>query len=162
MLQGGLLGPVDKVLCPEAQRDDMDEGEVACRGFVVSGGEAACVFQPVEAALDAVAQGIDEVVDGDLDLAALAHGNDGHAAAALDIGAHAVGVVALVAEKHPGVGRARLHHEVVAFVVRDFPAGDLNRDRQALGVGPEMDFGGEAALRAAETLFLRPPFAPAA
>ena len=72
----------------------MDEGEIACGGFVVSRGEAACVFQPVDAALDPVPQGVDEVVDGDLDFAALAHGNDGNAAAALDVGTHAVGVVA--------------------------------------------------------------------
>lgn len=140
----------------------MDEGEIACGGFVVSGGEAACVFQPVDAALDAVAQGVDEVVDRDLDLAALAHGNDGNAAAALDVGTHMVGVVAFVGEKDLGIGCGRIHHEIVSLVVRDLAAGDLRRDRQAVGVDPEVDFRGEAAFRAAETFLLSPPFAPAA
>lgn len=43
----------------------MYEGEIAQGGFVVSGGEASGVLELVDAALDTVAQGIDEVVDGD-------------------------------------------------------------------------------------------------
>jgi len=150
------------VLHPEAQRDDVDEGEIACGGFVVSRGKASRVLQSVEAAFDAVSQGVDEVVDRDPDFAALAHGNDGNAAASLDVGAHGVGVVSLVGEEDLGIGGARIHHEIVSLVIRDFSAGDFRRDRQAFGVGSEMDFRGEAAFRAAETLFLSPPFAPAA
>ena len=150
------------MLCPEAQRDDMDESEIAGGGFVVSSSEASRVFQLVEAALDPVPQGVDEVVDWDLDFAALAHGNDWNSAALLDVGAHVVGVVSLVGKEDLGIGRACIHHEIVALVVRDFSAGELRGDRQAFGVGPEMDFRCETAFRAAETLFLSPPFAPAA
>lgn len=140
----------------------MDEGAIACGGFVVSGGEAACVFHPVDAALDPVSQGVDEVVDGDLALAALARGNDRDAASRLDVGPDAIGVVSLVGEEHLGIGYACRHHEVVSFVVRDLAAGDLRRDRQAVGIDPEVDFRGKAALRAAEPFFPSPPFAPAA
>ena len=140
----------------------MDEGEIACGGLVVSRRQAPGVFEPVVATLDPVAQGIDEVVDGDLDYSAAAHGNDGNAASFLDVGAHAVGIVALVGDENFRIGRFGVHHEVIALVVRDFAAGDFRRDREPLGVGPEVDFRGEAALRAAETFFLSPPFAPAA
>jgi len=140
----------------------VDEGEIACGGFVVSRREASGVLEPVEATLDPVAQGIDEVVDGDLEFAASAHGNDGNAASFLDVGAHAVGIIALVGDEHFRVGRFGIHHEVVALVVRDFSTGDFRRGREPLGVGPEVDLRGEATLRAAETFFLSPPFAPAA
>jgi len=140
----------------------MDEGEIAGAGLVVSSGEASSILELVDAPFDPVAEGIDEVVDGDLEFAAAAHGNDGNAASRLDAGAHAIGVVAFVADKHLRIGRFGVHHEVIALVVRDFAAGDFRREREPLGVGPEVDFRGEAALRAAETLFLSPPFAPAA
>ncbi len=45
----------------------MDEAEIAVGGFVVSGGEAAGVFELVEASLDHVAQSIDGGNDGKLD-----------------------------------------------------------------------------------------------
>ena len=140
----------------------MDEGEIAYGGFVVSCGEAACVLQSVEATLDPVAQAVDEIVDGDLDFAPLAHGNDGNAAAVPDVGADGVGIIALVGNENFRIGRFGVHHEVVALVVRDFPAGDFRRDGEPFGVRPEVDFRGEAAFRTAETLFLSPPFAPAA
>lgn len=140
----------------------MDEGKIAGGGFVVSSCEASSILELVNAALDPVAEGVDEVVDGDLEFAAAAHGNDGMTPALADVGAHAIGVVAFVADKHFRIGRFGVHHEVVALVVRDFAAGDFCREREPFSVGPEVDFRGEAALRAAETLFLSPPFAPAA
>ena len=69
----------------------MDEAEIAGSGFVVSGGDTARVLEPVDAPLDEVSQGIDEVVDGCLDLAGFTHGNDSRAAAGLDIVADALG-----------------------------------------------------------------------
>ena len=41
-------------------------------------------------------------------------------------------------------------------------AGQVEGDRKAVEVGLQVDFGGEAAARAAERLTLLPPFAPAA
>lgn len=140
----------------------MDEGEIACGGLVVSRCQAPGVLEPIEAPLDPVAQGVDEIIDGDLDSTASAHGNDGNAASVLDVGAHGVGIITLVGDEHFRVGHFAIHHEVVALVVRDFAAGDFRRDREPFGVGPEVDFRGETALRTAETLFLSPPFAPAA
>ena len=156
------LGRVDKVLGPQARGDDVDEAEIACGGFVVSGCQAARVLELVEAALDAVPEGVDVIVDRDLDLSPATHRNDRDAALGLGVLADAVGVVALVGDEHLRRGRVGVHHEVVALVVRDLPAGDLGRDREAFGIGAEMDFGREATFRAAKTLSLSPPFAPAA
>lgn len=156
------LGRVDKVHGPQACRDDVDEAEIARGGLVVSGRQSAGVLELVEAALDAVPEGVDVVVDRDLNFSPASRRDDGGAAVGLGVRADAVGVVALVGDQHLWRGRVGVHHEVVALVVRDFPAGDLGGDREAFGVGAEMDFGREATFRAAKTLSLSPPFAPAA
>lgn len=140
----------------------MNESEVACGGFVVSGSQASRVLELVEAALDAVSEGVDVAVDRDLDLSSATHRDDGDPAIRRGPLTDAVGVVALVGEKNLGGWRVGVHHEVVALVVRDFPAGDLCRDGEPFGIGAEMDFGREATFRAAKTLSLSPPFAPAA
>ena len=140
----------------------MDEAEIARGGFVVSGCQAARVLELVEAAFDAVSEGVDVVVDRGLDLSSATHRNDRDATFRLGILADAVGVVSFVGEKNLGIWRVCVHHEVVALVVRDFPASNLRCDREPFGVGAEMNFGREATLRAAKTLSLSPPFAPAA
>lgn len=43
-----------------------------------------------------------------------------------------------------------------------FAAGQIEGDRMAVEVGFQVDFGGEAAARAAKRLAVLPPFAPAA
>lgn len=140
----------------------MDEAEIARGGFVVSGCQATRVLELVEAALDAVSEGVDVAVDRGLDLSSATHRNDRDATFRLGVLADAVCVIALIGDENLRVWRVCVHHEVVALVVRDFPAGDLRRDREPFGVGTEMNFGREATFRAAETLSLSPPFAPAA
>ena len=54
------------------------------------------------------------------------------------------------------------HERVIAFDLVRFAAGDIEGQRVAFGVRAEVDFGREAAARAAERLALLPPFAPAA
>ena len=46
--------------------------------------------------------------------------------------------------------------------VARLPGGQVEGDRQAAEVGLEVDLGREAAARAAESLAVLPPFAPAA
>ena len=140
----------------------MDEAQIACGGFVVPGCQATRVLEFVEAALDAVSEGVNVVVDRDLELSSATHRNDRDATFRFGVLADAVSVVSLVGDENLRFRRVGVHHEIVALVVRDFPAGDLRRDRQPFGVGAEMNFGREATLRAAKTLSLSPPFAPAA
>ena len=49
---------------PEADRCDADEGEEAFGRFAITGGDAASVFQLVEAPLDEVPQPVKFAVDG--------------------------------------------------------------------------------------------------
>ena len=48
---------------PKACGNDLDEAEMACGGLVVTGGEASGVFETVDAALDTIAQGVDQDAD---------------------------------------------------------------------------------------------------
>lgn len=54
---------------PEHGSGDVDEGQIVLGEPVVAGREAAEVFQPVEAALDAVSELVDQGVMRDWDLA---------------------------------------------------------------------------------------------
>lgn len=150
------------MLDPEARGDDVDEAEIARGCFVVSGRQPTRVLELVEAALDAVPEGVDVVVDRDLDFSPASRRDDRDPAVGLGVRADAVGIVSLVGDENLRRGRVGVHHEVVALVVRDLAAGDFRGDREAFGVGAEMDFGREATFRAAKTLSLSPPFAPAA
>jgi hypothetical protein len=47
----------------------MDEAEITRHGFIVAGRQPSRVLEFIEAALDAVAQGIDVVIDWDMNLA---------------------------------------------------------------------------------------------
>src|SRR4029434_314067 len=112
----------------------------------------------VEAALDAVSERVDVAVERDLDLSSAPHRDDRDAAFGLGVLPDAVGIVTFVGDENLGIRRVCVHHEIVAFVVRDFPAGDLCRDREPFGVSAEMNFSREAAFRSAKTLSLSPPY----
>src|SRR6266478_2179818 len=77
--------------------------------------------------------------------------------------ANIVAVITLVAEEPVRIDVVQLHQRIVAFDLMRFTAGHVESQRVALGVRAEMDFGREAATRAAERfLILIPPFTPAA
>lgn len=71
----------------------MDEGEVVARQSVEPGGEAAEVLELVEAALDAIAQFVDQGIVRDLGLSQPCRGNDRLGADPGQMGAQAVGVI---------------------------------------------------------------------
>ena len=91
-----------------------------------------------------IAKSVDVIIDRSRRFACAARGNDGDASVLLNNIANVIGIVSLVGNQD---ARARLgiaHYEVEALIVRDFAAGDLCPDREALCVGAEMDFGREA------------------
>ena len=82
------------------------------------------------------------IIDRSRRFACAARGNDGDASVLLKH--RECNRLSLVGNQD---ARARLgiaHYEVEALIVRDFAAGDLCPDREALCVGAEMDFGREA------------------
>lgn len=119
---------------------------MAVCNFIRSDGDALWVFQLVEPVLDSVPKTIDVLINCTLHFAAAAHRADGDAASLFHIFANPVGVVAFVGDPHFRFWSVGVHHEVVALVVRDFPAGDFRRDRKPFAIGAEINFCRKAAL----------------
>ena len=130
--------------------------------MVVAGGDTVTVLQAVDAALDAVTQGVDRPPDAVLD-APVAFGGDLRLAGAVaDILADRIAVVAAVGEQDARVAVTLIHQLGIGRAVVRFARRQGQADRQAMGVGAEVDFGREATARAPKTLAMSPPFAPAA
>ena len=72
-------------------------------------------------------------------------------------------VVALVSDDDAGPDiRPKVHQGLEMGTVGSLAAGQVERDRQAVEVRFQVDFGAEAAARAPKGLTVLPPFAPAA
>ena len=72
-------------------------------------------------------------------------------------------VITLISEEPIGIGIVKPHQRLIAFDLMRLAAGHFEGERVAFGIRAEMDFGREAAARAAERLLLLiPPFTPAA
>lgn len=84
------------------------------------------------------------IIDWSRRFACAAWRNDGDASVLLNNIANVIGIVSLVGNQDARTRLGIAHHEVEALVVRDFAAGDLCADREALCVGAEVDFGREA------------------
>ena len=124
----------------------MNEAEVACGCFVISGGQASGAFELVEAPFDLVAQGIDGAIDRDLLLAVRTCRNDRRTAASCHRFPDSIGIVALVSDDHLCLWRVLIQQGIEPFVVGHFATADLGPQGQALGVGDQMNLGREATL----------------
>ena len=140
----------------------MDEGHEAIGRLVIPRGNAAPVFELVEKALDAVSQSVERRIDGTLDLAIGLGGNDRIGAMNVAIGTYFIAVIAFVAEHGLRARLVRRHQLVVGRDVVRLAAGQSEAEGQAFAVRAGMKFCRKATARAAKTLFLSPPFAPAA
>jgi len=90
-------------------------------------------------------------------------GDHGLDASLGQIVADRIAVIALVAEKPVGSDVVKLDQRLIAFDLVRLAGGHIEGQRLAVGVRAEVDFGREAAARAAERfLLLIPPFTPAA
>ena len=138
------LGGVDKLAHPQADRDDVDDAEIAVSGFVVSGSEPPGIFELVEAALDHVAQGVDCGIDGQLDQPVALCRDHRDAAAPFDVFSNEVSIIAFIREQHLGCGACSIHDRLIPFVIRDFAAGQREGYGQAKRIDAEMDLGRKA------------------
>jgi len=139
----------------------LDEGKEAVSRLVVPGGDAAGILELVEEALDTVAQGIEQWIDRALNLAIALCRNDRIGSVEPGIFANGIAVIASVGEQRlrPNVA---LHQCFVGRRIVRFARCDDEAERETFAVRAGMDFTREAAARAAKTLILSPPFAPAA
>jgi len=100
-------------------------------------------------------------VDDGLDLAVALGWDDRGDVLGLEVDQDTVGIVTLVPEQHLR-DRARLGHDgSVALDVVDLATGENDRDGEAQAIASQVDFGREAAARAAKTLVRTPFLAPA-
>ena len=132
----------------------MGEAVVAC-------GDPAEVLEASEHAFDGVAMAIEIGREAALP-APVGLGRDvGGSALCLDLSAHGVAVVALVAVQDLS-GSEVVEQGVGGDAIGHLAAGQEERDRAAEAVGQRMDFCGPSAARAPDRLALLPPFPPEA
>ena len=81
---------------PETDRGDVDEAQETLGGLVVTCRDAAGVLQLVETPLDEVAQPVEGAIDGDAQLACLAHRDHRHDVPRLHGFANLVRVIAAI------------------------------------------------------------------
>lgn len=156
-----LLGCVDKAY-PDFDGGELGEAEETGGGMVVAGGDTPAVLEFVEETLDAVAHGVEGVVDAVLDTAVTFGGDLGRAAAGSNFVADRIAVVALVGQHDVRIGIVLGHQIAEGGAVMGFTRREDQGERKTLSVGPSMDFGRKATARAAKSLVLSPPLAPAA
>lgn len=136
--------------------------EEGTRELVVSGGDGAVDFEMADHALDAIALAVKAPVPADRGLSVGARRDDGPDALGAQIAPDVVAVIALVGEHVDGPLLGKRHQGWERRAVRCFAAGEMEDERDALGITETMNFTGEPAPRAAKRLFVSPPFAPAA
>jgi len=130
--------------------------------LVVACGDGAVDLEMADHALDAVAFAVEPLVPADRRLAVGSRRDDGADAGVAQGLADGVAVVALVGDQ---IGRARFGERDDVFerrAVGRFAAGEVEDEREAPGITETMNFTGEPAPRAAKSLSVSPPFAPAA
>jgi hypothetical protein len=135
-----------------------DESVEVLFEFFVGCGEAAEVFEPVEASLDAVAFSIEFFVVGAL-LFAVGFGRDHRDGShGVDVVEDGLAVVALVGQHPLGLSISEQLDGLGAVV--DLSAGDEKVHRQAQFVGQQVDLGRQTSSGAPQSLvrapFLRP------
>jgi hypothetical protein len=128
---------------------------------VVSGGDPAEILEAAEHALDRVAITVEVGRETTLPGSGGLGRDVGCGTLALDLAAHGVGVIALVAMQDLGGGDA-VEQNLGSDAVRHLAAGQQERDRATEAIGQRVDFRGPPPTRAANRLAEFPPFPPEA
>ena len=95
----------------------------------------------IEEALDAIAQGIESLIDGMLYFPGCSAGDCGFTTAFLNVVADGFAVVALVTEHLFRIAVDLLHQGRKRGDIVCLPRRNYNADRQTLGIGAGVDFG---------------------
>lgn len=139
----------------------MNSGQEISGELVVSGGYAAEVLEPAEAAFDDVSAFIGAFVEAMDDDAVGFIGDDGLGAATSDFAAKVVAVIPFVGEERihgrrerQNIGRRR-YIGILAW-------RQMQDNRPAERIAQRMDFCRSAAARATDCLIVLPPFPPEA
>jgi hypothetical protein len=147
---------------PDANAGKQDEAEKADGCMVISGCDSTAVFEAVDEPLDAIAHGVDCAVEGVLDQSIALGWDFRPAITGSNVVADRIAIIAAIAEQNIRIAVALSHQVAIGSAVVSFAGRQNDADGKALAVGTKMDFGRKATARAAKTLVLSPPLAPAA
>jgi len=159
----GSLGRVDEFNQYQCA-SEADEGGVAGCGLVAAHGDAFEAFEFADRLLDACASAVQPLREELASCLGIFATRDDRGDAAR-ASCHSVGaaVVSLVGHRdtRTDVG-SDIERGLELGGIAGFAAGQVEVERVAVEIGLEVNFGREAATRAANGLALLPPFAPAA
>lgn len=130
--------------------------------FVVARGDCAIDLEVANHALDAVSVAIDASVPADDRFAVGAGWDNRPDSAPGQVGADRIAIVAFVGKKVFRLGVGQVHQVFERRAVGRFAAREVEGERDTGGIAETMNFTGEPAPRAAKSLVVSPPFAPAA
>jgi hypothetical protein len=139
----------------------LNSGEVVAGELVISGGYAPEVLEPAEASFDDVSTGIGAFVETMQGDAVGLVWNDGFGATIDDVGSQSVAIIALVGDERAH-GRGECEHFGCNGDIGVVAGGQVKDMRPAVGIAQRVDFGRAPAARAADGLYLLPPFPPLA
>jgi len=146
---------------PEARCGEGDGGEEVPGELVVARRDAPEVFQPVEEALDEIAEAVDGMSDRSL-LLAIALGWDVRPRAVPgDQIEDGLGVVSAISDRVDG-GLEALEQSRHGGLVGCLAGGQEEPDRQAIGINHGVDLGAQSSTRTANGVIRTPFFPPAA
>src|SRR5713226_5879824 len=130
--------------------------------LVIARGDGPIDLHVTDHAFDPVALPVDALVPANCGFPVRARRNDGRDLSLMQKLSDGVGVVSFVGEKIRGPLPGQGHHVFERRAVGRFAPREVEDKRDALGITETMNFTGEPAPRAAKSLSLSPPFAPAA
>ena len=129
---------------PESDGRDVDEAQEALGGLVVAGGDAAGVFERVEAALDEVAKPVEGAIHGHPLLTGFPQGDHRQHIARLHGPANIIKIVATIGQQDGRLGQVVGHDQIESEIIRCLAGRDLGPHGQARAVDAEVDPGREA------------------
>jgi len=140
----------------------MERIEKGTGELVVARGDGPIDLEVPDHAFDPVALPVDASVPANGGLSVGAWRNDRRDLMLTQKPSDGITVVTFVGEKMSGLLLGQGHHIFERRAVGRFAAREVEDKRDAFGITETMNFTGEPAPRAAKSLFLSPPFAPAA
>jgi hypothetical protein len=143
----------------EKRRDYVDCRSEARIGFVVSGGDATELLDPLEEVLDEMPPFVHLGVVWDWRFAVGLRRDDGNSAAFVERGAQGVVVERLVSDQGVEIDASDQWLDADAVVTLAWEQNEARQIAQRIDEGD--DLGGQSAARPADGLILSPPFAPA-
>ena len=147
---------------PEAGSSQLDEGEVACGGLVVAGGDGAELLQLVVQPLDPIPQAVQLAVERQRRRAGRVGRDHRQDAADQQVLPDPVGIVAHVADQAARARRHVLDQGLECAALVRLPGREDDGERQPIRVAAQVQLGREATAGAAQRLSVLPPLAPAA